>query len=51
MRLEELKMAAVAQLGEFDFALIPHTNSRNSLHIVGLKVCLGLAALLSKPKR
>ena len=38
IQMEELKLAAVAQLDGFDLALIPHINSRNSLHIVGLKV-------------
>jgi hypothetical protein len=32
------KMAALVHLKTFDFALIPHTNQKNSLHIVGLKV-------------
>lgn len=36
--MEEMKLAAVAHLDGFDLALIPHINSRNSLHIVGLKV-------------
>lgn len=36
--MEQLKLAAVACLDGFDLALIPHINSRNSLHIVGLKV-------------
>ena len=38
IQMEELKLAAVAHLDGFDLALIPHINSRNSLHIVGLKV-------------
>lgn len=37
-KLEEDKLAAIAHLKAFDFALIPHTNQKNALHIVGLKV-------------
>lgn len=36
--MEETKMAAVVHLKAFDFALIPHTNVKNGIHIIGLKV-------------
>ena len=48
--MEELKLAAVAQLDGFDLALIPHINSRNSLHIVGLKVGCNTACALRSTK-
>eukprot|EP00884_Botryococcus_braunii_P006341 jgi/Botrbrau1/15708/Bobra.4_1s0081.2 len=37
-KMEEDKLAAIAHLKAFDFALIPHTNQKNGLHIVGLKL-------------
>ena len=45
MRLEEMRMAAVVATNGFEFALIPHTNSRNSLHVVGLKVLVYIGSI------
>ncbi|KAK9812945.1 hypothetical protein WJX72_006130 [[Myrmecia] bisecta] len=36
--LEALKMAALVLLPDYDLALIPHSNARNLLHVVGLKM-------------
>jgi hypothetical protein len=45
------KLAAVVHLDGFDFALIPHINKKNGLHIVGLKVGHVPQPLLSRLSR